>query len=206
MALITNYTTLQSHIADELIRTDLTNQIPTFIQSAEAVFNRDPRVRKLADTGGITISADGHSLPSDYRAMESWYHDGPTYYGEIENVGLNMIGNLKASFGTTGVPQFFAVVGGTAKFAPVPNDSFDTQLTYWRKVEPLASNSSNWLLDDHSDIYLYGALVESAPFLKDDNRVPLWEGMLEKRIEQLHLATEDEQFSGSMRRNVTPIG
>ena len=41
---ITNYTTLQSTIADYLARTDLTAQIPTFIQLCENRLRRDLRL------------------------------------------------------------------------------------------------------------------------------------------------------------------
>ena len=40
---ITNYTNLQSTIADYLNRDDLTSVIPVFIQLAEAQMNRDIR-------------------------------------------------------------------------------------------------------------------------------------------------------------------
>ena len=80
-------------------------------------------------------------------------------------------------------------------------------MTYWRKVDVLStSNTTNWLIDDHPDIYIYGALVHTAPYLKDDARLPVWESRLEKAINEIDQATEDEMFSGSMRRNFRPIG
>ncbi|NCV21747.1 MAG: hypothetical protein EBV45_07325 [Chloroflexi bacterium] len=47
MATITTYTTLQSTIADYLNRADLTAQIPTFIQMAEADMNTRLRTREM---------------------------------------------------------------------------------------------------------------------------------------------------------------
>ena len=205
---VTTYQELQDHIADTLIRTDLTTPITTFIQMAEASFKRDRRVRKLQDRI-FSVSADGSSLPSDFHSIESWYHDGPTFYGPIEIVNSDMIGYLKGERygGQTGVPAHAAIVNGTARYAPEPNDTFLTAMTYWRKVDVLStSNTTNWLLDDHPDIYIYGALVHTAPYLKDDARLPVWESRLEKAINEIDQATEDEMFSGSMRRNFRPIG
>lgn len=39
----------------------------------------------------------------------------------------------------------------------------------------LMTTDPNWLLTAHPDIYLYGTLVESAPYLRDEERLPVWE-------------------------------
>ncbi len=46
----------------------------------------------------------------------------------------------------------------------------------YRKVVPALSdaNTSNWLLACAPDAYLYGALLESAPYIKDDERIAVW--------------------------------
>src|SRR5690606_10535030 len=46
---------------------------------------------------------------------------------------------------------------------------------------------TNWLLEDWDDIYFYAALVESAPFLKEDERIPVWRTELDRRLEEMHL-------------------
>ncbi|MEE8608893.1 MAG: hypothetical protein V3S55_14910 [Nitrospiraceae bacterium] len=209
VAQVTTYQELQDHIADTLIRTDLATPITTFIQMAESVFKRDRRARKLSDRGTFSVSADGSTLPSDFHSMESWYHDGPTFYGPIEIVNADMIGQLKGREfgGQTGAPAHAAIIDGTARYAPEPNDTFLTKMVYWRKVDPLTTNNStNWLLDDHPDIYIYGSLVHTAPYLKDDPRLQVWSALLEKGLEELDRATEDEMFSGSMKRHFRPIG
>lgn len=206
---ITTYQELQDHLADTLVRTDLTTPMTTFIQMAEASFRRDRRVRKLSDRGDFSISADGSTLPTDFHSMESWYHDGPNSYGPIEIVNSDMIGQLKGNRygGQSGVPAHAAIVAGKARYAPAPDGTYTTQMIYWAKVSNLsASNTSNWLLADHPDIYVYGALVHSAPYLKDDPRMQTWGALLEKGIAELDTATEDAQFSGTLRRHYRPIG
>ena len=143
------------------------------------------------------------------RSVESWYHDSNIngQQGPIEIVNADMISELKRQHGASGVPQFAAIIDKTAIYAPVPNQTFTTRLVYWQKLDVLtAQNTTNWLLDDHSDIYIYATLMETAPYLKDDNRIQVWSAMLDKRLESLSRATEDEQFSGSLRRTFRPIG
>jgi len=207
MALVTDYATLQAHVADTLNRSDLTGVVPNFIQQFEAQAKRDFRLRKLSDRGIVSISADGLVLPSDFYSLESWYHDGATYFGPIGIVGPDQIGSLKGAYGNSGVPQFASIVDGRVNFAPEPDSTYDTRMVYWRTVVDLsATNTTNWLLTAAPDIYIYGALVESAPYLKDDSRMTLWQSLLEQRIEALHLATVDAQFGGSIQRTYTPIG
>lgn len=208
MALVTDYATLQAHVADTLNRADLTGVIPNFIQQFEAQAKDDFRLRRLTSRGTFSVSADGALLPSDMYELESWYHDGPTYFGPITIVGADQIGHLKGSHGDSGVPQFASIVAGRARFAPEPDGTYSTQMTYWQQVPSLSDTSTtNWLLTARPDIYLYGALLESAPYLKDDPRLAVWQSIYNERVEAHHNASRDAQFGGNIGgRQYTPIG
>ena len=51
-----------------------------------------------------------------------------------------------------------------------------------------------------------GALVAASPYLQDDARVAVWEHEVEKRIEAIRKKTWNQHFSGTMRRQLRPIG
>lgn len=208
MALITDYASLQTHIADTLNRTDLTSVIPNFIQQFEQSAKDDFRLRRLSSRGTVSVSGDNLLMPDDLYSVESWYHDGSTYFGPIETVGGDQIGSLKAQFGETGVPQFVSIVGGRARFAPVADATYDTQMTYWQTVSSLSdTNTTNWLLNTRPDIYLYGALAEAHNYLKDPEKEDRTRVHLDRLIESHHLAAVDGQFGGTLsRRNISPIG
>ena len=61
-------------------------------------------------------------------------------------------------------------------------------------------------IDDHPDIYIYAVGIEAAPFLKDDSRLNMWKTELNERLEQLNLASDIEQFSGTMQRQYRVLG
>jgi hypothetical protein len=208
VALITNYSSLKGEVANWLNRSDLTDAIETMIQLAEKSLNEDHRVRSLVTNNAFVVDADDEALPSDCAYPESLYHDGATYFGEIEIVPAEKLGGLKAVHGTTGVPAYAALQNNALKFAPVPSGSFTLKLTYWRQVPALSSSApTNWLITDHPHIYLYATLVESAPYLKDDDRLQVWRQELELRLERLHDYLQRRQFSGSIsRRPRRPIG
>lgn len=215
MALVTSYATLQTHVALTLNRSDLTAVVPNFIQQFEASARRGINiggvvvpVRKLIAIAPFSVGQDNLSMPADLGEIDSWYHDGDTYYGPIVNAGSwNEIGRLKGRFGATGVPEFFALVNRSARFAPVPDATYTTKLSYWANVVSLSADiTSNWLLVDHPDIYIYGALLESAPYLKDDIRVGMWEKMLADRVLALDQMNQNLTLGGAIQRQYEPIG
>jgi len=204
MALITDHASLLAAVADTLNRTDLTSVIPNFIQQAHDSLELDPRVRKLT-AATLTMDADDEAVPADFESLESMSHDGTTYFGDLEIVGPGQISEKKRQFGTTGPPAFVAVVDAVFRFAPVPDASYSLKTTYWATLASIVS-SANWLLTNYPSIYLYATLIESAPYLKDDERVAVWSAMLEDRLEKLHQTTWDAQWGGNLRRQFDAIG
>ena len=199
MALITDYSSLQDAIADFLNRDDLTSVIPQFIQLAEQKFLRDKRLRKFQNAGDFNITADDLALPSDFMALDSWYLDSDnSARGYLDVVTLTQLSGLKARYGASGVPVAVAILPDkTARFAPSPDQTYTSKLTYWRTLTPLSdSNTINWLLDDSVDVYLYGALVEAAYYLKDDSRLPLFMQLREAAIAERDFATQNLSLGG----------
>ena len=72
------------------------------------------------------------------------------------------------------------------------------ELLYYQKLDALSdSNSDNWLLLDSPDVYLYGALLHSAPYLAEDQRIAVWAQMYSASVQRLNEVSEDARFSGS---------
>jgi hypothetical protein len=80
-------------------------------------------------------------------------------------------------FGTSDVlaqPRYFTVFGTEMELAPSPDQAYTIEMVYRASIPPLASNGNNWLLTLAPDLYLYGALLESAPYIKEDARIQTW--------------------------------
>jgi hypothetical protein len=106
---------------------------------------------------------------------------------------------------TAGIPRFYANIGDTIEVFPTPNAEYQMQLQYYAKTPELsASNASNWLLASAPDIYLYGALIQSAPYLNDDARIQTWAALYQSVLDSLQKASDDTRFAGSgIRMRVT---
>jgi len=210
MALITTHATLVAAVAEWLNRGDISSSgvgIDLMIQSAEARLRRDPRVKTL-DVATFSVDADDEAAPTGFRTLVSLEHNSSPY-GTIEIVGPSMIAELKGRYGASGRPRYAAVLDKAGsyvfRFAPVPDGTYTLRMVFWRTLTALSAGS-NWLVASHPDIYLYATLCESAGYMKDDERLPIWEQALEQRIEALHLETWEHGFSGAMRQQVEPIG
>jgi hypothetical protein len=91
----------------------------------------------------------------------------------------------------TGVPKFFCdydydhwLVG------PTPDDDYVFEVLYYQRVQPLdSSNQTNWFTQYAPQAMLYGSLLQSMPFLKNDERIPMWRA--EYDIVMASLKTED---------------
>jgi hypothetical protein len=66
---INNYANLKASIANTMGRKDLTEQIPDFIEFAEAVMNRRLRVRQMTCGASATVSGGVIGMPADYLGM-----------------------------------------------------------------------------------------------------------------------------------------
>ncbi|KAJ8136918.1 hypothetical protein OY671_009869, partial [Metschnikowia pulcherrima] len=73
-----------------------------------------------------------------------------------------------------GQPRYFTVFGDEIELAPTPDAAYAIEMVYRRNVPPLAANDPNWSSSSAPDLYLYAALLESAPYIKEDGRIQTW--------------------------------
>lgn len=205
MALNT-YAALLASVASWLNRGDLTDQIPDFVTLAEGTFNRRIRNRRMETTRDVTVETETLALPADCIEVKSLAYDGPDGFVPLEPISIDTF--LVDHSNVAGYPAAYAVDGANLRISPEPNDAYAGKLRYYAKVPALSdTNTSNWLLALAPDLYLYGALLESAPFLKDDARIGVWETRFEKALAELKLMSQRENIGGGRARiRHKPIG
>lgn len=171
---ITSYTELKGAVANWLNRSDLTTYIPDFITLAEAEFNRTLRTRQMIKRSRAEFDDAFITLPSDFKEMESLrLVDGD----RLEYLTPNAMLEHVEDHTTAGTPEVYTIVGGKIQVSPEPADTYEVEMVYYAAIPVLSgTNASNWLLEAHPDLYLYGTLVHSAPFLHDDERIQVWLG------------------------------
>lgn len=203
MALDT-YANLQTAIGNFLNRTDLTAAIPDFITLAEAQMRRAFKEalvkgvmlpRKMATQNAsfaITAAAEFADQPTDFFGVLSFTidTDGSTIpQVQLDYIDPQNLAYLKArrgQFAQNDTPGLFTITGSKFQFLPIPDQNYTADLWYWQDFTSLSnSNTSNWILAAHPDAYLYGALLQAAPYLMDDNRIAVWGTGFEKTLDEI---------------------
>jgi hypothetical protein len=197
MALDT-YAELKSTIADYLNRSDLTAVIPGFIALAEAKFNRKLRLRQMIKRAVGQIDTSFFAYPGDWlQAKEFQLNTNPIV--RLKFVTEAQGDELKAtSYMAAGQPIYYTITGSQLEFIPSPDTTYSAELTYYAKIPALSdSNTSNWLLLYAPDLYLYGALLEATPYLKDDERVAIWGQLYTNSLGDIEVADQRASVSST---------
>ena len=206
---ITNYSNLQTTIADFLNRDDLTSAIPTFIQLAEAQINRDIRHWKMEtrSSGQQNAGDEYMQIPSDWVETIRFQITAVTPPGgssaaKVQPLDLisraAMLDKRAGANDTSGTPRYYTHADGQFNLYPTPDAATDLELLYYAKTPALSvSNTTNWLLEDAPDIYLYGSLLHTAPYLQEDTRVGVWAQLYSAAVARLNEESEQARYSGS---------
>ena len=199
---VTNYGELKSTIADFLNRSDLTSIIPTFIDFAEAEFNRNLRVRQMVVRAEAPIDSRFSALPTDFVEAKDLVIVGTNPVQPLEFITQQeMAQQRNTTFTASAKPNFFTVVGSQFEFMPTPNAEYSLEMSYYAKIPALTTDSqTNWLLTDYPDLYLYTSLMHSAPYLKDDERITVSVQLATKAREELLARDASSSFNGSTPR------
>lgn len=161
-----SYSTLQSDIAEYMHRSDLTAKIPTFISVAESSMFRELHIKDLQVS--VTGSTTGAyvTLPTDFGSVVRI----TVTYGGMERT-LDYKAQAETPTATSASPGFYSfendklVIWGAGTGQPYT-------LYYTPSLQALSvSNTTNWLLENAHDLYLYSSCLEAAKNIRDDNEV-----------------------------------
>ena len=88
----------------------------------------------------------------------------------------------------TGEPVFYADYNYTNwLIAPTPDAAYPFEVLYYELPILLDdANQTNWLTDYAPQVLLYAALLEATPFLKNDERIPVWQQMYDRSAAMLN--------------------
>ena len=159
-------------LAEQIIAADLKflgnlNVVQSNMVANEDVLDKPARWRK---TVSMNITVDGKRQPvllRDYEYLREYWPDStqtdtPLYYSDYDYTHWLV--------------------------APTPDTNYTFEVLYYQRVPPLSSaNQTNWFTEYAPQAMLYGSLLQAMPFLKNDERVQLWQAMYQQAIEMLKL-------------------
>ena len=184
---ISTYSDLQTSVANWLHRSDLNALIPDFIALAESKLSGDLQARSMEVRTTLTTTAGNAyvTLPTDMLEMHRLtVKSDPVYvlsYRSPDELQQDY------PYTTTGKPAVFAILGSEMQLAPIPDSAYTLELVYKQKIPALSnSNTSNWLLAQWPNAYLYGALCAAQPYIANDQRLPTFQALYQEAVDGIN--------------------
>ena len=195
-ASVMTYDSLVENIQSYLERNDAAtlDKIPLFIMLAEQVI-----ASKIKFLGNLTVNTSNMVAGDAIIAKPARWHKtvsmNITVAGEREPVLLRKyeyLRNYAPDPTETGVPKYYADYDYTNWLvAPTPDVAYAFEVLYYERVQPLdSSNQTNWFTIYAPQALLYGSLLQTMPFLKNDERMPMWQSQYDAIMTTL--AEEDK--------------
>jgi len=188
------YAELQQDILAFIDNQDIADKVPTFIRLTENRINRSIRTRDMEQRVTATIGTQFSTLPSGFLEMRNIQINSQPVIA-LQYITPQEADRIRARE-LQGKPQYFSVVANRLELIPVPQESYTVEMVYFQKVPALSdSMTSNWLLERHYDLYLYGACVQAALYLKDDPTT--WATLFDSALGEIEIENTRSQFQGT---------
>ena len=192
---ISTYAELKTGIANWLARSDLTGRDDEFIDNVEAKFNRRFRLRsqEAAKSGTFTAEDPAVPLPANFLEMRSFQFVVSDHAMTLEFATLEQ--NEALEWSEPGLPQYYTFANGEIRLYPAPDQAYAYTIRHYTKIPALsASATTNYIITNFPDAYLYGSLIEACAFIGDDPRLPLWKQGFEEVMAEIKKADARERF------------
>ena len=199
-AQVMTYDSLVENIQSYLERSDTAtlDKIPLFIMLAEQVI-----ASQIKFLGNLTVNTSAMVATQAIIDKPARWHKtvsmNITVSGKRSPVLLRKYEYLREYWpnaSSTGVPKFYCDYDYTHWLvAPTPTSAYSFEVLYYERVQPLdSSNQTNWFTIYAPQALLYGSLLQAMPFLKNDERMGMWQQQYDLIIQTLKV--EDQSRVG----------
>ena len=214
MATTTTFTTLKEDIrrylergftlaSDQLVY----EQIPRLINLAERRIARELKVEGLINvlTGTMSPGLAVYPKPDRWRSTVSFNFgtgDQSNEYNQLFPRSYEYVRSYWPNRDQTDVPLFYAEYDyNNWIVAPTPDQAYPFEVLVYQLLPLLdETNQTNWLTDYAPQVLLYASLLEATPFLKNDERIPVWQQMYDRSAQALNGEDLSKILDRSARR------
>lgn len=200
MATTMTFTTLQEDVRRYLERGNsyasdpvVYEQIPRLINLAERRISRELKVQGFINvvTGTLAVGQAVYPKPDRWRDTVS-VNIGTGTQNNTRKVVFARAYEYLLSYWpdrtATEEPIFYSDYDYNHwLIAPTPDAEYPFEILYY-EIPPLLDDvvQTNWLTDFAPQLLLYGTLLEATPFLKNDERIPVWQQMYDRAAAMLN--------------------
>lgn len=180
---------------------DMSQDAPDLIRMFEAKVNRRLSDRNMEFAAEIVTDAGkgAYPLPPGFRGMRELTIPA-TYPRQVLKFLDATAMDTRWNQQYIDLPHNFTIEANMLRLAPVPDGPYTIRMTYYKGITPLQEASDpngadKWLLLEHPDIYVYGALQHAQVRLQRDQRNPLFASEVERTMQEIHDQAEDSRYN-----------
>ncbi len=165
---MTTYSTLTTDIGVWTARSFSPAQLTSIMTLTEAQIARDVRVRAMRATNdAFVIGSRRVALPERFLSIIRFRLDQSG--GELTFLPPGLFYN-DSRYSDQGSPSIYTIEGSDFVFGPEPAESYTGMISYYQRFESLSSpDDTNWLLQNHYNVYLHCALSYAFKMIRDND-------------------------------------
>ena len=161
------------------------DQLPRLITLGERRIARELKIEGFIRpvTTPLAVGVSTYMKPDRWRDTVSMTVDGTPIFAR----SYEYCRSYWPDEAETGAPQFYADYDYQYwLITPTPDAAYNLEILYYEQPPLLGDDlQTNWLTQYAPDVLLYATLLEATPFLKNDERVGVWQSMYDRAAKAL---------------------
>ena len=161
------------------------DQLPRLITLGERRIARELKIEGFIRpvTTPLAVGVSTYMKPDRWRDTVSMTVDGTPIFAR----SYEYCRSYWPDPAETSTPQFYADYDYQHwLITPTPDAAYNLEILYYEQPPLLGDDlQTNWLTQYAPDVLLYATLLEATPFLKNDERVGVWQAMYDRAAKAL---------------------
>lgn len=183
---------------------DLDTRLAEHLAKAEADINANLRTRRMVHRWTQTVDDEFVAVPADFGGPISMRVAGG------QDIPFRTMDQLAALQGPTATsstyPLAYGVVGDSFRFYPPPGGSVSVEFTGYRRVPSLvADDATNWMLEDHPQVYEAAVLRHSHRWARHADLIGLADDDFERGMAAIRRTSLAEAHGARLQPTVGAV-
>ncbi len=204
---IQNYGQLKTAVANWLKCESISDRIPEFIELAENSIYNELDITDVETETTLTIDQREIALPSDFLEQRRHYIDVTEPVQRITYAQPEWLWTYDGGWkDSSAFPRYYTIEAGNLVFSPQPDSSYTGKWLYLARNARLSDDAAtNSILQEHTQLYLYGALIHAEGFLADDPRMLTWATIYADAMEKAKMLGRRRRFPKGQKTSRTNV-
>jgi len=195
-------TYLQSYLAG---RTDLDAMLPLFVQTGQAKLEETLATADFVELQAL-YSASVSKGDTTFALPPRFLHEAFLWLEYSDGSKLKLVKAPKDAMAlewtptSPGVPSGYVIFGGLGYFIPELDENVVLMMQFFQRQPTLSvdSDSNIFTAPPYNHLLIYSALLETEPFLQNDERIKVWGGLLQDGLDKIVLRSQRAENSGNL--------